>query len=80
MSPARTPGTLFAQTEAPTPFHLPGRNCLSERDDEVGIVIARIETVGSHVDHFMPCFDKVSDQLFLQAKSTMVGSNPHAHL
>ena len=46
-------------------FHVPGSNRLGERDDEVGVVIARIQAVSSDIDYLVPSFAKMSNQLFL---------------
>src|SRR5229473_7450160 len=73
-------GADSAAADSQATFHLSGRNRLSERDDEVGIIVARIETVRPEIDHLMPLFAKVSHQLFLQAKSTVIGCNSYAHV
>src|SRR5258708_7656309 len=69
-----------AAADSQAAFHLSGSNRLSERDDEVGIIVARIETVRPEIDHLMPLLAKVSHQLFLQAKSTVIGCNSYAHV
>src|SRR5689334_3298592 len=37
-----------------TAFHLPGSNRLSERDDEVGIIVSRIQAERPHIDDLVP--------------------------
>ena len=54
------PRTLLAQTETPLPqiatprSTFPLATALSQRDNEVGIIVARIQTVSSEIDHFVP--------------------------
>jgi hypothetical protein len=55
--------------------HSPGQG-----DDEVRIIVARIQGMGSEIDDLMPRRAKMSNQFFLQAKPTMVRSNSDAHI
>jgi hypothetical protein len=63
-----------------TAIHLTGDNGLREWNYVVGIVIAFAQAMSAKVYDFMPCRAQLADQFLLQAKSTVIGGNPHAHI
>src|SRR5437870_1058642 len=58
----------------------PRRHSASERDDEVGIIVARVQAMRAEIDDLMPRLAEMSNQFFLQAKPTMIRGNSHAHV
>jgi hypothetical protein len=73
-------GAHSAAANRNSAFHFAAGNRLSERNDKVRIIVARIEVVGPHVNHFVPSFAKADDQRFLQAETTMIRCDSYAHL
>ena len=61
-SPARTPGILFAQTEAPTPLPqtatprstAPAATARASGMTKVGIIVARVQAMRSEIDYLAP--------------------------
>jgi hypothetical protein len=75
------PGILFAQTDAPKPRPQTAppprarpccRHSRGERDDEVGIILAWVQPMRREIDYLMPRRAEMSNQFFLQTKSTSV--------
>ena len=87
MRQARTPFTLFAQTDAAdaatadrhAAIHLAGHDRLTERDSVVGIVIVGIQAVRAEIHDFVSRRPDTGDQFFLQSKPTVIGGNSYAH-
>jgi hypothetical protein len=52
----------------------------AEGDDEVGIIVAGVQTMRPEVDYLMPRRPETSDQIFLQTKPAMIRSYSHAHV
>ena len=87
MRQARTPFTLFAQTDAAdaatadrhAAIHLAGHDRLTERDSVVGIVIVGIQAVRAEIHDFASRRADTGDQFLLHSKPTMIGGNSYAH-
>ena len=62
-----------------TPLHFAGDHCFRERDNEVGIVIFKIEAVSPEVRYFMANRTGLRNLLFFQPTPTVVGSDTHLH-
>src|SRR5439155_6357863 len=60
-------------------IHLPRHHGLGERDDEVRIIVARVQTMRPKIDSFMPRPVEMCNQLVFQTKSTMIHVNSHSH-
>src|SRR5262245_28270278 len=57
-----------------------GHHSSSERDNEVGIVVVRVEAMRPEIDELMPRSAETSNQFFLQTKPTMIRSYSHTHV
>ena len=47
-----------------------------KEDDEIGIVVARVQTMSTEIDHLMACGAELGQQLFLQTKPTVIVAIP----
>jgi hypothetical protein len=76
-------GTDGSAHAAPADCHatldLPRGNGSSERDDEVGIVIVRGETMRPEIDNLMTCRTELRKQFLLQTKSAVIRRDSHEH-
>ena len=88
-SPARTPGILLCTDRRPdaaaadchAALHRSRRHGLSERDDEVRIIVSRVQAMRPEIDDLVPGRAQAeSANLFLQTKPTMIRCNSHAHV
>ena len=52
---------------------------ISERDDEVRIVIIRSQLGGPEIDHFVPGVSQACEQTLFQVKPAVIGSDSHLH-
>jgi hypothetical protein len=50
---------------------------LGKGDDEIGIVVARVQAMSTEIDHLMACSAGLGHQLFLQTKPTVIGGDYH---
>ncbi len=57
----------------------PRRHGLGQRDDEVRIVVVRVQLVRTEIDDVVPGRAKPRDQIPFQAKPPMIGGNSHVH-
>src|SRR5208337_5125943 len=87
MSPARTPGTLFAAMDAPTPLPQsatprstsPAATALARWIDEVGVVISGVQFVCAEVHDLVPRPSQRLRHLPFQRKPSMVRGDSDAH-
>src|SRR5208337_3882224 len=70
-------GTDAAAADGDPPFHLPRNHSLGQWDDEIGIVVTRVQTMSTEIDHLMAGSSKLGHQLFLQTKPAMIGGDSH---
>jgi hypothetical protein len=73
-------GTDPAAADREAALYLPGSDCAGERYNEVRIIVTRIHAARSKIDHVVPGFAKMSNQFFLQTKSTVISRNSNAHV
>jgi hypothetical protein len=86
--PGADPGNLVrtdrgadaAAADRDAALYLPGSDRAGLRYDEVRIIVTRIYAVRSKIDHVVPGFAKMSNQLLLQTKSTVISRNSNAHI
>src|SRR5208282_3532943 len=50
-----------------------------KRDNEVRIVVTRIQAVRTEIDDFMPCSSKLCDKFLFQTKSPVIRGDPNPH-
>ena len=50
---------------------------LGKGDDEIGIVVARVQAMSTEIDHLMACGAELGHQLFLQTKPTVISGDSH---
>ena len=67
-----------ASTNGHATIHLPCGNCAGQRHDKIGIIVIRIQAAVAETNHFITGRAQLADQLLLQFKSAMVGSDAHA--
>src|SRR5215831_5246924 len=53
------------------------RSC--ERYDVVRIVVARVQAMGTEINHLIPCRADLANQFFLQAISAVIRGNSYTH-
>jgi hypothetical protein len=73
-------GTDAAAADRDAALYVPGGDRAGERYNEVRIIVTRIYAVRSKIDHVVPGFAKMSNQFFLQTKSTVISRNSNAHI
>src|SRR5262245_33010395 len=61
-------------------LHFPSGYRLREGNDEIGVVVTRIEAVRAEVDYFMSRRTQTSGQIFLQGESAVIRGDPYAHI
>lgn len=67
--------TDAAAADGDPPFYLPRNH--SQWDDEIGIVVTKVQPMSPEIDHFMACSSELGHQFFLQAKPTVIGGDSH---
>src|SRR5215468_6917872 len=60
-------------------IHLAGRNGMREKHHEVGIIVIRVQAIGSEVLHLVPSLIKFGHDFFFKRETTMIGSNSNPH-
>jgi hypothetical protein len=73
-------GADAAAADCHAAIYLPGNNRAGKWNDKVGIIVARIHAVRPDVDYLVPGFAEVSEQLFLEFESAVIGSNSDTHV
>jgi hypothetical protein len=73
-------GTHPATADRDTALYLPSSDRTREWYDEIRIIVTRTGGVRSEIDYLVPCFVKMSNEVFLQSKSTVISSNSNAHI
>src|SRR5262249_35711095 len=73
----RRPDPAAADRDAA--LHFAGGDRPGERDDVVGVVVARVEPARTKVDHLMPLRPQPGEQLLFQPEPAMVSCDPQAH-
>jgi len=69
-----------AAADGYAPLHFAGDYRVSERDDEVRIVVTWIEAAGTEVRDLMAISTQPRKQLFLQPESAVISGDPHLHV
>ncbi|MGC2433843.1 MAG: hypothetical protein WA433_08680 [Desulfobaccales bacterium] len=69
--------TDTAAADGDPPFHLPRNHSLGQGDDEIGVVIGRVQPMSPEIDHLMAHGPELGQQLFLQSKPTVIGGDSH---
>src|SRR4030095_9709766 len=77
IGPPRRPHAAAADRYAA--IHLARHDSLREGNHIVGIVVALAQAMSAKIDDLMPRRFKLSDQLFLQPKSAVIGRNTDSH-
>ena len=67
-----------AATNGHAAIHLSARDCARQRHDKIRIIIVRVRSAVAEIDHLMAGRAQLSDELFLQFKSAMVGGDADA--
>src|SRR5262245_27034743 len=57
----------------------PRRHRLGERDNEVGIVVVRLQRVGAEIDDVVSGSSEPCDQLLFRLEPALIGGNSHLH-
>jgi hypothetical protein len=60
-------------------LHISSRYGVRKRDDVAGTVIARVPFRSAEFDDFMSCGAELGNELFLQSKPAVIGSDPYEH-
>jgi hypothetical protein len=50
-----------------------------KRDNEIRIVVTRVQAVGTKIDDFVPCPSKQCDKFLFQAESPVIRGDPNPH-
>src|SRR5260221_595509 len=58
-------------------IHFPRNHGLTERDNEVGIIVVGGQLVSAEIDDLVPCGAELSDQFLLQTKPAVIGGNSY---
>src|SRR5207247_11191985 len=61
-------------------FDRPCRHSPGERDDEGGIIVARVQAMRPEIDYLLPRRAEMSNQFLLQTKPTMIRGNSYVHV
>jgi hypothetical protein len=72
----RCPNTT--STDGHTAIHLPASDCMGQRHNKIRIIVLSIQSAVTEVDYLMAGRAQLSDELFLQFKSAMVGGDTNA--
>jgi hypothetical protein len=74
-------GADSAAAHSHAPIHLSPRHRLRERNDKVGIVVLRVQSIRAEIHDFMPGRAELRRQLFLQGKTPVIRchSDPHEY-
>ena len=88
MIAARIPGYLVgtdrcadtATADRHATLHLSRGNRARQRNNEIGIVICRVQVMRAEIDDLMPRCAQVRDKLLLQTKSAVIRGNANAHV
>jgi hypothetical protein len=67
-----------ASTNGHPTIHLPPGNGAGQRHDKIRIIVIRLQAAVAEINHFITRRAQLTDQLPLQFKSAMVGSDAHA--
>jgi hypothetical protein len=60
--------------------HFSRRYCPGQGDNEVGIVVTRVQAVSAEIDYLMPRLAKLRDKLLFQTESTVISSDSNPHI
>jgi hypothetical protein len=74
----RRPNAAAANGDAA--IHFARHDGLSERNNEVGIIVVRSQRVSAEVHDFMARRANPGNQFFLQTKPAVIGGNANAHV
>src|SRR5262249_56759626 len=75
--PAGAPHATAAEGHAA--LERPRRHRLGERNDEVGIVVVRLQRIGAEIDDVVSGGAKPFDELLFQLEPAVIGGNSQAH-
>ena len=73
-------GAHAAATNRHATVHFAGSNGLTQRNDEIGIIIFRRQLVSAEISYLMARISQSGSQLFLQLKPTVISRNSYPHI